>query len=53
MNEIAEEEKHHRPPEILQLQVKEEKEHVLYENFVQVNRDVEQMCNEIMQFVKK
>ena len=32
---------------------KEDKEHILYENFVKVNREVEDMCRQITQFVKK
>ena len=32
---------------------REAKEHILYENFVQVNREVEQMCIDITQFAKK
>lgn len=32
---------------------KEAKEHILYENFVNVNREVEQMCLAVTQFAKK
>ena len=54
MKEIAEEEKNYTDlPKFYSFKSREDKEHILYENFVQVNRDVEQMCNEIMQFVKK
>ena len=39
--------------EVYALQEKEAKEHILYENFVQVNREVDQMCIDITQFAKK
>lgn len=32
---------------------KEQKERILYENFMKVSRDVELMCRESMQFAKK
>ena len=31
----------------------EAKEHILYENFVKVNREVDEMCRAITQFAKK
>ncbi len=54
MDQIKEEEKNYTElPKFYTFKSKEDKEHILYENFVKVNRDVEQMCTEIMQFVKK
>lgn len=54
MKEIDEEKKHYTDlPKFYTFPSKETKEHILYENFVNVNREVEKMCNEIMQFVKK
>jgi hypothetical protein len=54
MKEIAEEEKHYTDlPKFYSFKSKEDKEHILYENFVKVNREVEEMCREITQFVKK
>ena len=54
MKEISEEEKHYTDlPKFYTFGTKEQKERILYENFVKVNQDVEKMCNEIMQFAKK
>ena len=54
MKEIDEEKKHYTDlPKFYTFPSKEAKEHILYENFVNVNREVEQMCLEITQFVKK
>ena len=54
MKEIEEEEKHYTDlPKFYTFPSKEAKEHILYENFVNVNREVEKMCNDITQFVKK
>ena len=54
MKEINEEEKHYTDlPKFYTFGTKEQKERILYENFVKVNQDVEMMCNEIMQFAKK
>ena len=40
-------------PKLYTFPSREAKEHILYENFVQVNREVEQMCIDITQFAKK
>ena len=54
MKEIAEEEKNYTDlPKFYTFPSKEAKEHILYENFVQVNREVDQMCIDITQFAKK
>ena len=54
MKEIAEEEKNYTDlPKFYSFKSKEDKEHILYENFVKVNCEVEEMCREITQFVKK
>ena len=54
MKEIAEEEKKYTElPNFYTFPSKEAKEHMLYENFVQVNREVDQMCIDITQFAKK
>ena len=54
MKEIDEEKKHYTDlPKFYTFASKEAKEHILYENFVNVNREVEQMCLEITQFAKK
>ena len=53
MKEIAEEEKNYTDlPKFYTFPSKEAKEHILYENFVQVNREVDQMCIDITQFAK-
>ena len=54
MKEIDEEKKHYTDlPKFYTFPSKEAKEHILYENFVNVNREVEQMCLDITQFAKK
>ncbi|MCQ2145946.1 MAG: type IV secretory system conjugative DNA transfer family protein [Bacteroidales bacterium] len=54
MKEIEEEEKHYVDlPKFYTFPSKEAKEHILYENFVNVNREVEEMCRTITQFAKK
>ena len=54
MAEIKEEEKHYTDlPKFYTFKSKEEKEHILYENFVKVNREVDEMCRAITQFAKK
>ena len=54
MDKIKEEEKNYTElPKFYTFKSKEDKEHILYENFVKVNREVEEMCREITQFVKK
>jgi hypothetical protein len=54
MKEIEEEEKHYTDlPKFYSFPSKEAKEHILYENFVNVNREVEKMCLDITQFAKK
>jgi len=54
MKEIEEEKKHYVDlPKFYTFPSKEAKEHILYENFVNVNREVEKMCLDITQFVKK
>ena len=40
-------------PKLYTFPSREAKEHILYENVVQVNREVEQMCIDITQFAKK
>ncbi len=51
---IEEEKKHYTDlPKFYTFPSKEVKERILYENFVNVNREVEQMCNAVTQFVKK
>jgi hypothetical protein len=40
-------------PKFYTFKSKEDKERILYENFVRVKREVEEMCREIMQFAKK
>ena len=48
MKEIAEEEKKYTDqPNFYTFPSKEAKEHILYENFVQFNREVDQMCIDI------
>ena len=54
MTKIKEEEKNYiELPKFYTFKSKEDKERILYENFVRVNREVEEMCREIMQFAKK
>ena len=54
MDKIKEEEKNYTElPKFYTFKSKEDKEHILYENFVKVNREVEDMCRQITQFVKK
>ena len=54
MKEIDEEKKHYVDlTKFYTFPSKEAKEHILYENFVNVNRKVEKMCLDITQFVKK
>lgn len=54
MKEIEEEEKHYVDlPKFYSFSSKEAKEHILYENFVNVNREVDAMCKTITQFAKK
>ena len=54
MKEIEEEEKHYTDlPKFYTFPSKEIREHVLYENFVTVNREVDEMCKAITQFAKK
>ena len=54
MKEIEAEEKNYTDlPKFYTFPSKEAKEHILYENFVNVNREVEQMCITITQFAKK
>jgi hypothetical protein len=40
-------------PKFFTFPSKEAKEYIIYENFVQVNREVDQMCIDITQFAKK
>ena len=54
MKEIADEEKQYMPlPDFYTFSSREAREHILYENFVNVNREVEEMCRTITQFAKK
>ena len=54
MKEIADEEKQYMPlPKFYTFSSREAREHILYENFVNVNREVEEMCRTITQFAKK
>lgn len=54
MKEIAEEEKRYMPlPKFYTFSSREAREHILYENFVNVNREVAEMCRTITQFAKK
>ena len=54
MKEIEEEEKQYTDlPKFYTFPSKEVREHVLYENFVTVNREVDEMCKAITQFAKK
>ena len=54
MDKIKEEEKHYiELPKFYTFKSKDDRERILYENFVNVNREVEEMCREITQFVKK
>ena len=54
MAKIKEEERNYiELPKFYTFKSKEDKERILYENFVKVNREVEEMCREIMQFAKK
>ena len=54
MDEIKLEEKNYLPlPKFYSFPSKDAREHILYENFINVNRDVEQMCKSITQFAKK
>ena len=54
MKEIADEEKQYMPlPKFYTFSSREAREHILYENFVNVNREVGEMCRTITQFAKK
>ena len=54
MKEIGLEEKNYLPlPKFYSFPSKDARERILYENFINVNRDVEQMCRTITQFAKK
>ena len=54
MKEIADEEKQYMPlPKFYTFSSREAREHILYENFVNVNREIEEMCRTITQFAKK
>ena len=54
MKEISEEEKHYTDlPKFYTFGAKEQKERILYESFVKVNREVDEMCKAISQFAKK
>ena len=54
MKEIADEEKRYMPlPKFYTFSSREAREHILYENFVNVNREVAEMCRTITQFAKK
>ena len=54
LKEIAEEEKRYMPlPKFYTFSSREAREHILYENFVNVNREVAEMCRTITQFAKK
>ena len=54
MKAIEEEEKHYVDlPKFYTFPSKEAKEHILYENFVNVNREVDEMCKTIQQYAKK
>lgn len=54
MKEIGLEEKNYLPlPKFYSFPSKDARERILYENFINVNRDVEQMCRTITQFARK
>ena len=54
MDDIKQEEKNYLPlPKFYSFPSKDAREHILYENFINVNREVEQMCRTITQFAKK
>ena len=54
MKEIADEEKQYMPlPKFYTFSSREARERILYENFVNVNREVDEMCHTITQFAKK
>lgn len=54
MAKIKEKKKHYTDlPKFYSFKSREEKEHILYENFVKVNSEVDEMCKTITQFVKK
>ena len=54
MKEIADEEKQYMAlPKFYTFPSREARERILYENFVNVNREVDEMCHAITQFAKK